>query len=77
MNNRIMVVDDEEAIVYLTTKCLIQNGYEAKGAYKVEPAFELYKAWRPFLVICDLRLQNHVDGATLAGMIRRHGWRMF
>ena len=71
MNNRIMVVDDEVSILELFTSILTRNGYEAKGESRVDPAFELYKVWRPFLVICDLRLQNHVDGATLAGMIRR------
>ena len=72
MNKRVLVVDDEESILDLVRRILEPEGYEVHTASKVEEAFELCKKIEPFLVLCDMRLENHVDGATLAGMIQRH-----
>jgi len=72
MNKRILVVDDEKDLLFLTKKVLEKEGWEVHTETRCGPAFELFKKVKPFLCLCDLRLANHVDGATLAGMIRRN-----
>ena len=72
MNKRVLVVDDEELMLDIVRRILEPPGYEIHTAQKVDEAFRLCKKVEPFLVICDLRLSNHVDGATLAGMIQRY-----
>lgn len=72
MNKRVLAVDDEEYILDLVGRILEPEGYKIYTARKVDEAFELCKRVEPFLLLCDMRLENHVDGATLAGMILRH-----
>jgi DNA-binding response OmpR family regulator len=72
MNNRILVLDDEESMRSLLRRALEYEGYEVYEASRTEPAFELFKEVKPFLNLCDLRLADHVDGATYAGMAKKH-----
>jgi DNA-binding response OmpR family regulator len=72
MNNRILVVDDEEEILFILKTALEREGYEVHTASRTGPAFEIFKEIEPFLNLCDLRLANHVDGATYAGQAKRH-----
>jgi len=72
MNKRILVVDDEEDVLYIVGELLKRDGWDIYTERRCEPAFELSQSVEPFLCLCDLRLSNHVDGATLAGMIRRN-----
>ena len=70
MNNRIIVLDDEAEIRALLRQILEEDGYEVYTESRTEPAFEKFKEVNPFLNLCDLRLTNHVDGATYAGSVR-------
>jgi len=70
-NKNILIVDDEKPVVTVIQTALLKSPYIVHTASKVEAAFELFVRVRPFLLLCDLKLENHVDGATLAGMIRR------
>jgi CheY-like chemotaxis protein len=72
MSKRVLIVDDEAAIRAVLRMMLEGEGYEVHTDSRTGPAFEKFKLVKPFLVLCDLRLENHVDGATLAGMIRRN-----
>ncbi|HAA89322.1 MAG: Alkaline phosphatase synthesis transcriptional regulatory protein phoP [Thermoanaerobacterales bacterium 50_218] len=67
---RIMVVDDEEALVRLLTHNLRKEGYEVIAAYDGLQALELIKKEKPDLVILDLMLPG-IDGLELCRQLRR------
>lgn len=71
MKKRILCVDDEFGVQEILTKLITSWGYEIQCASGMDSAIELFEAMRPFLVITDLRLQNHVDGVTLADRLHR------
>lgn len=56
MHQRILVVDDEEAVVFAVTQYFQQYGYEVDGARHTLDAKALLRAVDYPLVITDLRL---------------------
>ncbi|MDP2663539.1 MAG: PAS domain S-box protein [Dehalococcoidia bacterium] len=53
---RILVVDDDEAIVRLMRLTLSEEGYEVMDATHGATALELVQHWKPDLVLLDLRM---------------------
>jgi len=71
MNNKILVVDDEQAVLDITAEILTRDGFEVVMASKAMRALEIFQEEKPFLVLTDLRLQNHIDGSTMADRMHR------
>lgn len=60
-DERILVVDDEESVIYTCVEELEQEGFEAQGVTDGAQAIELYKAEGFDLVLADLKMPG-VDG---------------
>ena len=71
MNDKILLVDDEVSILVLLEEVLILEGFTILTATNVKEGFRLAKQCHPFLLLTDLKLQNGIDGATLAGQVKR------
>jgi len=64
---RILIVDDEEALVRLISIKLKQLGYQVSGATDPREALKLFEAWPPYwdLVITDMVMPG-MNGVKLA-----------
>jgi DNA-binding response OmpR family regulator len=69
---RVLIVDDEPAIVRLVRDYLERAGFEAITAGNGEDALQAFARDRPDLVILDLSLP-HMDGLDVARAMRRAG----
>jgi DNA-binding response OmpR family regulator len=66
---RILVVDDDKAIVKVLRGYLEQAGYEVLGAYSGEEALHALRAEKPDLLVLDLMLPDR-DGWEITRIIR-------
>ena len=71
MDKHILIVDDDKLNLDIICKIIEREGFAVHCASKVDEALELFEAVSPFLVITDLHLDNHVDGATMADRMHR------
>ena len=71
MTRDILCVDDDLGVREILVGLIGRWGYNIECASNVAEAVEMFDAMNPFLVITDLKLQNHVDGATLADRLHR------
>jgi DNA-binding response OmpR family regulator len=69
---RVLIVDDEPAIVRLVRDYLERAGFEVLTASNGEVALEVFARGRPDLVILDLTLPR-LDGLDVARAMRRAG----
>lgn len=69
MNEKILIIDDEENIVELLKFNLELNGYETNCAYDGKVVIDMVKDWKPDLILLDVMLPG-VDGITLSQIIR-------
>ncbi len=68
---RILVVDDEPAIVRAVRTNLARHGFQVKTATSGAEALEAYAARRPDLILLDLGLPD-TDGLTIISTLRTH-----
>lgn len=66
---RVLVVDDDRASADIAVLLLEELGHEARAAYDGTSAIAAAQAWRPDVVLVDLRLPG-VDGFEVARAIR-------
>ncbi|MGB5824279.1 MAG: response regulator transcription factor [Proteocatella sp.] len=69
MNEKILIIDDEENIVELLKFNLELNGYKTNYAYDGKIAIDKIKEWNPELILLDIMLPG-VDGITISQIIR-------
>ena len=69
---RVLIVDDEPAIVRLIRDYLERAGFDVMTASNGEDALQVFARSRPDLVILDLTLP-HMDGLDVARAMRRAG----
>lgn len=69
MKRKILVVDDEVAIVRVLKDRLEIEGYEVLTAYDGSQGIEVAKRELPDLIIMDITMPN-MDGLTAAQMLR-------
>ena len=62
----VLAVDDDKSWLDIMCHAVRQFGYEAVCVSNAKEALEVFGAVRPFLVLTDLRMENHIDGATMA-----------
>jgi signal transduction histidine kinase len=68
---RVLVVDDEEAVMLTIQGILELDGYEVIAIAKGEEALELLRTQHFDVILTDLRLDDGVDGLDLLGELRR------
>src|SRR5690242_2903970 len=69
---RVLVVDDEEAVMLTIQGILELDGYEVIATASGEEALELLRTQYFDVVLTDLRLENDIDGIDLVRELRRH-----
>lgn len=70
MPQKILLVDDDENILFLFGLALEDNGYEVQTANTGSEALSLFEANNFDLTILDYKLSD-IDGLTLAGEMRK------
>ena len=69
MNEKILIIDDEENIAELIKFNLELNGYQTECAYDGKTGISRIKTWKPDLVLLDIMLPE-VDGITILQILR-------
>lgn len=69
MNERILIVEDDHAIVRVLNRTLTYEGYNVESASDGETGFEVYKKFHPDLIILDWMLPG-MDGIEFCDRIR-------
>lgn len=68
---RILIIDDEEAIISLLERILKRGGYEnVRSATDARLALPLFREFEPDLVLMDLRMP-FLDGVNVMGQLRQ------
>lgn len=70
MNEKILIIDDEENIVELLKFNLELNDYQIDFAYDGKTGIEKIKSWKPNLILLDIMLPE-IDGITISQIIRK------
>jgi len=68
---RILIVEDEDAIMEIVSQALRRHGYETASASDGDAALEKVFSLRPDLVILDLMMEEKDTGFVLAHEIKR------
>ena len=71
MNDKILVVDDDIEVLAITALILERDKFKVVTAARAMKALDVFMNEKPFLVLTDLRLQNHIDGSTMADRMHR------
>lgn len=71
MSKKILIVDDEKAIVDILNHNLKREGYETIQAYDGQEAVDLAKEQKPDLILLDVMLPK-MDGFTVCKTIRQN-----
>ncbi len=71
MKGPILVIEDNEQNLYLTTFILEKNGYQVVQARDGEEGIDLAKRTRPALILLDVQLPM-MDGYAVARALRNH-----
>lgn len=66
---RVLVVDDEPAIVRAVATNLRRHGFQVQAAERGQEALDIYGAFHPDLVVLDLGLPD-LDGIEVVRQIR-------
>ena len=70
MSKKVLIVDDEKAIVDILNHNLVREGYETAQAYDGEQAVELIEKEKPDLILLDVMLPKK-DGFSVCKEIRQ------
>ncbi len=69
MPKMILVVDDEEDILFILKSVLSKNGYSVREAYSGEECLEIVKKDKPDLIFMDIMMPG-IDGWEAARKIK-------
>ena len=70
-HNKILIVDDDEAIVKLFELTFLREGYEVRSALSAEEALELLENEKIHVMFLDLNLPG-MNGIELCGQIKKN-----
>jgi CheY-like chemotaxis protein len=68
---KVLIIEDNEANLYLTTFLLTKAGHETVEARDGQRALQLADAVRPHLILLDIQLPL-MDGYAVAGALRQN-----
>jgi len=71
MNNKILVIEDNEQNQYLVRYILENNNYKVFTAQDGQTGVEMVRIIRPDLILLDIQLPV-IDGYTVAKMLRQN-----
>ena len=71
LSKKILIVDDDQALVSSLSAGLTDEGYQVAAAYSENSALSVFTQENPDLVILDLMLPG-IDGISVCRMIRRN-----
>ncbi len=72
MKNKVLIVEDNELIAYLTESYLKENGYHVlPSTSSAEEAINIVKTKNPDYVIMDIRTEGNIDGIDAAIILNR------
>ncbi len=66
---RLLIVDDDEAIVELLTLRLKKQGYDIRTARDGEEGYQVADEFRPHIILCDV-VMPRMDGLTFCRRMR-------
>lgn len=69
MKNKILIIDDDPAILDVLTECFTEEGYEVKAIAHVDDIYELIDTFQPNAVITDYIL-NGINGGEFCTQIK-------
>lgn len=70
--DRVLVIEDEDAVGQVIVDTLADEGYDARRARNGREALEILKGWLPQLIILDLMMPV-MDGSAFRAAQRRSG----
>ncbi|MDM8535218.1 response regulator [Desulfobacterales bacterium HSG17] len=70
-HNKILIVDDDKAIVKLFELTFLREGYEVRSALSAEEALELLENEKIHVMFLDLNLPG-MNGIELCGQIKKN-----
>jgi DNA-binding NtrC family response regulator len=68
MKQRVLIVDDDEAIRVAATEALMRSGREVRVADDATVALRMLDGWTPDVVLCDVRMPG-MDGLQLLELL--------
>lgn len=69
MKNKILIIDDDSAILDVLTECFMDEGFEVKAVAHVDDIFDLIDAFHPNVVLTDYILTG-VNGGEFCTQIK-------
>ncbi|OJX41191.1 MAG: DNA-binding response regulator [Chloroflexi bacterium 44-23] len=72
MNEKILIIEDDQAIVRVLKRSLTYEGYQVESALEGEDGIRKYQQFRPDLIILDWMLPG-MDGLDVCDRIRSFG----
>ena len=76
MKNKILIIEDEEALAKALKESLVENGFEVEIAEDGEEGIKKIMSLKPDLVLLDLSLEGNEDGLDLVRWMRKsENWK--
>ncbi len=69
MKNKILIIDDDSAILDVLTECFTDEGYDVKAVTHVDDIFDLIDAFQPTVVLTDYILSG-INGGEFCTQIK-------
>ena len=61
-SHTILIIDDDEDMLRLLARMLVDHGYEVTALTTSDDAYTLLKKWKPGLILCDVNLETSTMG---------------
>jgi DNA-binding response OmpR family regulator len=69
MKNKILIIDDDSAILDVLTECFTDEGFEVKAVTHVDDIFDLIDTFQPGVVLTDYILSG-INGGEFCTQIK-------